>query len=551
MKRLIALATFLALSSICLTVGLSLQRVSALSGSEFQASRIIDDGVFFNPNTVDAAGIQAFLNSKVPNCDTNGSQPYGGTTRAAYAASRGYSAPFTCLKDYSQNTSTRPSETALCNTYSGGYKSASQIIYDVGKACGVNPKVLIVLLEKEQSLVTDDWPWSIQYNSATGFGCPDTAPCDAQYGAFFDQVYYAARQFKKYARDDSLFRYRSGRVNYIQYNPNAGCGGTNVFIENQATAGLYNYTPYQPNASALANLYGTGDGCGAYGNRNFWRLYRDWFGPTLSGNDRLDQLNFIRLNHVSGKAELVATPSIGLYSYISKNVLTAYPAVSADGNVVPVLWPNGDAVFIRKNHASGKTELVSYSAAWNYQAIANYRLVPYPATPNDNGVIPMFWPNGDLVFIRLNHASGKTELVSYSASSGFQQMVNYQLLPYPATTPDGSVIPMFWPNGDLVFIRLNHASGKTELVSYSAAWNYQAIANYRLVPYPATAPNGSVIPVFKLDGGLSFLRMNHASGKTESITYSAESGFQQLVDYRLTAYPSVTPDGAVVPRVGP
>jgi hypothetical protein len=53
-----------------------------------------------------------------------------------------------------------------------------------------------------------------------------------------------------------------------------------VLIQNQATAGLYNYTPYQPNAAALAAGYGTGDSCSAYGNRNFWLYFRDWFGPT-------------------------------------------------------------------------------------------------------------------------------------------------------------------------------------------------------------------------------------------------------------------------------
>lgn len=257
------------------------QSVAALSGSEFQAGRIIDDSIFFNGGAMDANSIQVFLNSKVPNCDTNGTQPYGGTTRAAYGASRGYPAPYTCLRNYSQDTPTKGAEAGLCNQYNGGTKSAAQIIYDVGQACGVSQKALLVLLEKEQSLVTDDWPWSIQYRSATGYGCPDTAPCDAEYYGFFNQVYNAARQFKRYGRDSTLFSYRAYRNNYIQYNPNAGCGGSNVYIQNQATASLYNYTPYQPNASALNNLYGSGDSCGAYGNRNFWRLFNDWFGSTI------------------------------------------------------------------------------------------------------------------------------------------------------------------------------------------------------------------------------------------------------------------------------
>lgn len=252
----------------------------ALSGSSFQAGKIMDDGVFFNGRGMDTGTIQNFLNSKVPSCDTNGTKPYGGSTRAVYGTSQGYPPPYTCLKDYSQATTSLSSEPALCNGFSGGTKTAAQIINEVAISCGINPKVILVLLQKEQSLVTDDWPWSKQYSAATGYACPDTAACDPQYAGFFKQVYYGARQFKRYARDATLFRYRAGRDNYIQYHPNTACGGTNVFIQNQATAGLYNYTPYQPNQAALNNLYGTGDGCSAYGNRNFWRMFIDWFGST-------------------------------------------------------------------------------------------------------------------------------------------------------------------------------------------------------------------------------------------------------------------------------
>ena len=59
-----------------------------------------------------------------------------------------------------------------------------------------------------------------------------------------------------------------------------GCGAGDVYIESKATAALYTYTPYQPNQAALANMYGLGDHCSAYGNRNFWRVWNDWFGST-------------------------------------------------------------------------------------------------------------------------------------------------------------------------------------------------------------------------------------------------------------------------------
>lgn len=258
-------------------------QVSALSSSDFQPGHIIDDGVFFNGSSLSAQDVQLFLNSKVPICDTNGTQAYGGTTRAAYGATHGNPAPYTCLKNYRQDTPAKLAETGLCNAITAGNRSAAEIIYEIGQKCGVSQSILITLLEKEQSLITDDWPWTIQYRSATGYGCPDTAPCDSEYYGFFNQVYNAARQFKRYSRDESSFRYRAFRTNSIQYNPNAICGASDVFIQNQATAGLYNYTPYQPNTAALANLGGSGDSCSAYGNRNFWKLYNDWFGSTLSG----------------------------------------------------------------------------------------------------------------------------------------------------------------------------------------------------------------------------------------------------------------------------
>jgi hypothetical protein len=254
------------------------ENASALSGSQFKAGNIMSDGIFFNPSAMNTTQIQNFLNAKVPKCDTWGEKSYGGTTRKKYAASRGVSTPFICLKSKTQNTPAK-SATSYCKSYPGGNFKASRIIYEVGKACGVSQKVLLVLLQKEQSLVTDDWPWPIQYRSATGYGCPDTAPCDSEYYGFFNQVYQAARIYKLYAAINGP-NYRKNQNNFIKWHPNSSCGGSTVFIRNQATAGLYNYTPYRPNQAALNNLYGTGNSCSSYGNRNFWRLYSNWFGST-------------------------------------------------------------------------------------------------------------------------------------------------------------------------------------------------------------------------------------------------------------------------------
>lgn len=279
LKKISLLAIFFTLP-IALTLLNSLP-ASAADTSKFNPGYIISDDIFYNPDTMGPAHIQQFLSSKVPSCDTNGTRIYSGsTTRAQYGTSRGYPPPYTCVKDYVGSTSQK-SPDSYCRGYSQVTQSASDMIYGVAKSCDINPQVLIVLLQKEQGLITDDWPWSIQYRSATGMGCPDTAACDSQYYGFFNQIYGAARQYKMYRANPNSYSYVAGRNNYIQWSPNAACGGSTVYIHNQATAGLYNYTPYRPNQAALAAGYGSGDGCSAYGNRNFWLYFSDWFGsPT-------------------------------------------------------------------------------------------------------------------------------------------------------------------------------------------------------------------------------------------------------------------------------
>jgi hypothetical protein len=289
--------------------------VNALSGSDWQAGRIIDDHVFFNSGAMSYDDIKNFINSKMPVCDTNGSQnityyynasngethssPFSGgsqvtTSRAIYGQrvdnwrtsqglqSLGSKAPYICLKDYHQNLPAMAADTYCPGAIGAGTNNdSSQIIYEVSRACGINPQVLIVLLQKEQALITDDWPWTIEYTDATGYTCTDSSPCDPQFAGFINQVYYAAHQFQHYVKAPGSFNFQVGHTSNVQYNPNSGCGSSPVNMLTAATAALYNYTPYQPNAAALNNLNGSGDSCSSYGNRNFWRDFWNWFGsPT-------------------------------------------------------------------------------------------------------------------------------------------------------------------------------------------------------------------------------------------------------------------------------
>jgi len=257
------------------------QAAHASTLGSFRPGNIISDSLFFNKNSMSVSDIQNFLNQRVPTCDRWGTKIYSGSqTRAQYGASRGYPAPYTCLKDYYENPTTRANNLNGNPIPSGGI-SAAQMIWNVSQEFNISPEVMLVTLQKESlNLMGDDWPWPSQYRVPMGYACPDTAPCDSQYFGFYNQVQKAAYQFRRYATYPSQYRYKSGQNNSIQFNPNVACGSSNVYIENQATAGLYNYTPYQPNQGAITAGYGEAN-CGAYGNRNFWLYYYTWFGSSL------------------------------------------------------------------------------------------------------------------------------------------------------------------------------------------------------------------------------------------------------------------------------
>lgn len=294
-----------------LVVGQAPSPAEAASASDFNPGNIVSDAQFYKSTAMTVGQVQSFLNSKVPAC------------RSGY----------TCLKDYRADSTYQPARAAGCGVYPGpANQSAAEIIWQVSSVCGLNPQVMLVLLEKEQGLVSSAAPSSAIYRKATGFGCPDTADCDSVYYGFFNQVYNAAYQYKKYQATPAGRNFQAGRWNTIQWHPLAGCGTSQVYIENQATAGLYNYTPYRPNSASLGNMYGSGDGCSTYGNRNFFRIFTDWFGNTQGGGDfaRTESNGTVYL--LSGTTKY-AVPSmevlnglanLGPYRVVSQSYLDSY-----------------------------------------------------------------------------------------------------------------------------------------------------------------------------------------------------------------------------------
>lgn len=227
--------------------------------AEFDAGTIVSDQQFYDALALTEPGIQSFLDN-VP-CTPKDTSP--------------------CLADFTTklpSIEADDSEPGHCDAIEGSSKAtAATIIARIAVACGVSPKLLLVLMQKEQSLLTK--PSEYGYQRATGYGCPDTTGCDAKYYGFVNQVYNAAWQFRQYTVQPDR-KYHIGTVE-IGYNPEPSCGSSDVKISNQATANLYNYTPYQPNAAAIADPAGEGNDCSAWGNLNVWLLWNVWFGDPL------------------------------------------------------------------------------------------------------------------------------------------------------------------------------------------------------------------------------------------------------------------------------
>ncbi len=315
----LGLVLFIAIyiSVLGLSSSLTSHKAAALNGSDFNPGHILDDVIFTNNIDLSSPSIQTFLNSQMPDCDVNGTQsityyfnPNNGqvslssfsggsqttTSRATYGQHYDWynktnvaAAPYVCLANYVETPSTGANNLQNPSLAVSGGESAAQIIYFAAQQYQINPEVIITTLQKEQALVTDDWPWTNEFTEAMGFNCPDSSGCSG-YTGFYQQVNAAAAQYRNYLNNPNNFNSVVGS-DRVAYSPS--CGGPTINIQNQATAALYDYTPYQPDSNVLNSTNPTGsgngpgntvsgDGCAAYGNRNFWWYFNTWFGSTYA-----------------------------------------------------------------------------------------------------------------------------------------------------------------------------------------------------------------------------------------------------------------------------
>ena len=152
---------------------------------------------------------------------------------------------------------------------------ASVIIYEACRAYRISPKVMLVMLQKEQSLITRS-PESLitGYKStldwAIGMGCPDSGIRKEQYRGFGNQIWYGAQRLDSYGEGkygSTIPLFVAGR----RYGP--------AYPANIATYKLYVYNPSigaskpYPDQNTARDLSG---------NANFWVIHWRYFGDPFA-----------------------------------------------------------------------------------------------------------------------------------------------------------------------------------------------------------------------------------------------------------------------------
>jgi len=253
-------------------------------------NRLIDDSVFNSFGTMNAAQIDSFLNAR----------------NSCISQNSGFSAP--------DPIGYNPSDGFLY----GGNVSAGTVIAHSAQVYGLNPQVLLVTLQKEQSIVTSTTCSTNTIAKAMGYACPDGGGSYSYSGlnlytrngttytsvsgicvnaaskAGFTQQVIRATWLLKFSQQRSLgntswavitgnwdnsddpgtcyggamtqgYRKRcSSDPTATYYDGYTTIDGSSVHMDTGGTASLYRYTPHKA------------------GNLNFFNIYSSWFGdPTV------------------------------------------------------------------------------------------------------------------------------------------------------------------------------------------------------------------------------------------------------------------------------
>lgn len=238
---------------------------SSLRAAEFDPNFLLSDQQLTNDRSMTQNAIQAFLEAK-------------GSFLASYKTAN----------------------------HKGLVMKASQIIFEAAKEYSINPQYLLVLLQKEQSLIERRGnPSQKALDWATGYAVCDSCslsdPSIQKYKGFGKQVDAGAGANRFYIDNPNRFNVKSGIASIID--------GQKIRPANQATANQYIYTPH------------------IHGNKNLWTIWQKWWSRTYPNGVVIKSLTDSDLWLIKGDKRHKFS-SMGVFSsrYALKDVLEVPPS---------------------------------------------------------------------------------------------------------------------------------------------------------------------------------------------------------------------------------
>jgi len=189
-----------------------------------------------------AALLQASQPAPTPG-DTSGVIDYNTIITEANFRSQDMTA--TGIQDFLDRQS-GPLKNYYAKDHNGNRKSAAQIIADAAKHYRISPRVILVTLQKEQSLLSKTPSKLSTYDWAMGCGRPDSGISVMKYKGFGNQIWGGAQKFDKWDK-------------YWTAGTTMSIDSSRPTPTNGGTFALYKYTPH---------LHGTS---------NFWLLWKRYF----------------------------------------------------------------------------------------------------------------------------------------------------------------------------------------------------------------------------------------------------------------------------------
>lgn len=265
--------------------------------------------------------------------------------------------------------------TYITKDWQGNTRFAADIILRAAQSNKISPKFLLVLLQKEQSLIEDDSPTDRQLDWATGYAvcdnCSKDDPAIQRWKGFGKQVNSAAMQFSEgYLADIENVGTTQGK-----YGPGVSItiDNTTVIPQNAATAAMYAYTPH------------------LHGNENFTIIWDRWFTiqhPTgtllkVIGEPGIFLVEYGYKRPIKSWSAFLSRFNSDLIIEVPKNVIDNYP----DGRAIN--FPNYSLL----NDKSGNMYLLVDDALRKFDSMDTFRSIGFmedELVEIENGDVTLF-----------------------------------------------------------------------------------------------------------------------------------------------------------------